>query len=185
MWSQAPSGPGLVSARSKPCRAPTCGSHAESCTASGARGPDPAQVLEVISPAGFERLFEDLGGLLERTPEPSEEEVVDICGRYGLTLDASWVPDLEARFGAMRMVCTGHCGMGTEARRTAMVGWADATDRHGRRRGPGAAHGTESRWLEGCDSVGRRPGSQSKCGSSCWMAIYAGRPFRAVSVTWS
>jgi hypothetical protein len=31
-----------------------------------------------------------------------------------------------------------------------MVGWADATDRDGRRRGPGAAHGTESRWLEGC-----------------------------------
>jgi quercetin dioxygenase-like cupin family protein len=67
-------------------------------------GPDPARVLEIISPAGFERLFEEFAELLEGTPEPSEDEVVDLCARYGLILDASWVPDLEARFGAMRMV---------------------------------------------------------------------------------
>jgi quercetin dioxygenase-like cupin family protein len=67
-------------------------------------GPNPARVLEVISPAGFERLFEEFAMLLERTPEPSEEEVVDLCDQYGLTLDASWIADLEARFGAMRMV---------------------------------------------------------------------------------
>jgi len=67
-------------------------------------GSNPARVLEVISPAGFERLFEDFAALLESTPDPGEEAVVELCGRYGLTLDPSWVRDLEARFGPMRVV---------------------------------------------------------------------------------
>ncbi len=67
-------------------------------------GPAPARILEVISPAGFERLFEEFAALLERSPEPSEDEVYGLCGRYGLTFDRSWLPELESRFGSLRVV---------------------------------------------------------------------------------
>jgi quercetin dioxygenase-like cupin family protein len=67
-------------------------------------GPQPARILEIISPAGFERLFEQVAVLLERSSETSEEEVYDLCRQYGLSFDRSWVPDLESRFGPMRIV---------------------------------------------------------------------------------
>jgi hypothetical protein len=104
MWSQAPSGPRVGEREIEAQTGSYVWKPRGVMHSFWNPGPDPARVLEVISPAGFERLFEDFAGLLERTPERSEEEVVDLCGRYGLTLDPSWVPDLEARFGAMRMV---------------------------------------------------------------------------------
>ena len=72
----------------------------------------------------------------------------------------------------------------------------DTTAGDGRRRGPGAAHGTQSRWLEGCDcelcrlaendavKVRCRRRAQArfpvKVRQQLLDAIYAGRPFRAV-----
>ena len=67
-------------------------------------GPEPARILEVISPAGFERLFEEVAGLLEHPSETTEEEVYELCRHYGLSFDRSWLPDLESRFGPMRIV---------------------------------------------------------------------------------
>lgn len=67
-------------------------------------GPEPARILEVISPAGFERFFEELAALLQRSSEPSDDEVYALCDDYGLSFDRSWLPDLESRFGPMRMV---------------------------------------------------------------------------------
>lgn len=67
-------------------------------------GPEPARILEVISPAGFERLFEQVAELLERPSERTEDEVYRLCEQYGLSFDRSWLPELESRFGSMRIV---------------------------------------------------------------------------------
>jgi quercetin dioxygenase-like cupin family protein len=67
-------------------------------------GPEPARILEVISPAGFERLFEQVAELLEHPTETTEADVYELCRQYGLTFDRTWLPDLESRFGPMRIV---------------------------------------------------------------------------------
>ncbi len=67
-------------------------------------GPDPARILEVISPAGFEQLFEEIASLMEDPCSTTEQEVYEICRHYGLTFDRSWLPELERRFGRMRIV---------------------------------------------------------------------------------
>jgi hypothetical protein len=72
----------------------------------------------------------------------------------------------------------------------------DETDPQGRRRGPGVAHGTLTRWLEGCDCdecreaqndasrTRRRVRAQTRLPVEMRQqlldAIYAGQPFRAV-----
>lgn len=66
-------------------------------------GPEPARILEVISPAGFDNFFEELAGLLQ-SEQQSEDDIAGLCDRYGLDFDRSWLPDLEARFGPMRVV---------------------------------------------------------------------------------
>jgi len=51
-------------------------------------GPAPARVLEIISPAGFERYFEELAGILASTPlgePPDFVKIAEIAGRYGTT----------------------------------------------------------------------------------------------------
>jgi quercetin dioxygenase-like cupin family protein len=61
-------------------------------------GDEPARILEIISPAGFERFFEelvDLGGVTEATPE----ELGELCGRYELEMNPDSVPGLLERFG--------------------------------------------------------------------------------------
>ena len=61
-------------------------------------GDDPCRILEIITPAGFERFFEelvDLGGVAQADPAVLEE----LCGRYELEMDPSSVPELIDRFG--------------------------------------------------------------------------------------
>lgn len=61
-------------------------------------GDEPCRILEIISPAGFERFFAelvDLGGAAVAPPE----ELDALCARYGLEMDPSTVPDLIQRFG--------------------------------------------------------------------------------------
>lgn len=61
-------------------------------------GDEPASILEIISPAGFERFFDellDLGGAVESDPETFAE----LCARYELDMDPSTVPGLLERFG--------------------------------------------------------------------------------------
>jgi len=60
-------------------------------------GDEPARILEIISPAGFERFFAelvDLGGVARAKPEI----LGDLCARYGLEMDPESVPDLIERF---------------------------------------------------------------------------------------
>jgi mannose-6-phosphate isomerase-like protein (cupin superfamily) len=61
-------------------------------------GDEPARILEIISPAGFERFFDelvDLGGVTETSPEVLGE----LCRRYALDMDPDSVPGLIERFG--------------------------------------------------------------------------------------
>ena len=61
-------------------------------------GDEPCQILEIISPAGFERFFEELidtGGAAEADPE----QMAVLCERYGLEMRPETFPELVARFG--------------------------------------------------------------------------------------
>jgi mannose-6-phosphate isomerase-like protein (cupin superfamily) len=60
-------------------------------------GDEPARILEVISPAGFEKFFEelvDLGGVTQAAPE----KMMELCARYQLEMDPESVPGLIERF---------------------------------------------------------------------------------------
>ena len=60
-------------------------------------GDEPARILEIISPAGFERFFEelvDLGGITRAEPDT----LADLCARYELEMDPDSVPGLLERF---------------------------------------------------------------------------------------
>jgi quercetin dioxygenase-like cupin family protein len=60
-------------------------------------GDEPARILEIISPAGFERFFEelvDLGGVTRAEPHT----LADLCARYELEMDPNSVPELLERF---------------------------------------------------------------------------------------
>ena len=61
-------------------------------------GDEPCRILEVISPAGFERFFAelvDLGGVARAAPEQLRE----LCQRFALEMDPGSVPQLIQRFG--------------------------------------------------------------------------------------
>ena len=61
-------------------------------------GDEPAAILEIISPAGFERYFEelvDMGGPAKVDPQA----LVELRNRYGLEMDLESIPVLASRFG--------------------------------------------------------------------------------------
>jgi mannose-6-phosphate isomerase-like protein (cupin superfamily) len=62
-------------------------------------GPGPARILEIISPAGFERYFEELAGVLSAGGPPDLGRISEVAGRYGLTFHMERVPDLLERHG--------------------------------------------------------------------------------------
>ena len=59
-------------------------------------GDEPCRILEIISPGGFERYFEELVDLRAR---PTPEAVAEIAARYGLEFDMASVPVLCERHG--------------------------------------------------------------------------------------
>jgi quercetin dioxygenase-like cupin family protein len=61
-------------------------------------GDSDARLLEIISPAGFEKYFEELIALFE-DGKPQPERIGPIAARYGLELDPSSIPSLCERFG--------------------------------------------------------------------------------------
>jgi mannose-6-phosphate isomerase-like protein (cupin superfamily) len=61
-------------------------------------GDGPCRILEIISPAGFERFFAelvDLGGSTQARPEA----LAQLSARYGLEMRPDTVPELAERFG--------------------------------------------------------------------------------------
>jgi len=61
-------------------------------------GDEPARLLEIISPAGFEGYFEELTELPSDGP-PDLEQIAAIAARYGLELDFSSIPGLLEQHG--------------------------------------------------------------------------------------
>ena len=61
-------------------------------------GDQPASLLEIISPAGFEKYFEELLDLVAGG-KPDPAKIAPIARRYGLELDPASIPKLCARFG--------------------------------------------------------------------------------------
>ena len=62
-------------------------------------GDEPARVLELISPAGFERYFEELAPLLAGGGAPDVSALGELRARYGLSMDMDSVPVLLERHG--------------------------------------------------------------------------------------
>src|SRR4051812_19567197 len=61
-------------------------------------GDEPCRILEIISPAGFERFFAELvtlGGPVQADPE----RLAELNDRYGLLMQPDSVPELVRRFG--------------------------------------------------------------------------------------
>src|ERR1700704_2107990 len=60
-------------------------------------GDERARILEIISPAGFERFFSDLVDL-GGAPRAEPQILADLCARYALEMDPGSVPGLVERF---------------------------------------------------------------------------------------
>ncbi len=61
-------------------------------------GDEPARLLEIIAPAGFEDFFRELdglGGALEADPD----QLAELNARYGLEMQPETFPELLERFG--------------------------------------------------------------------------------------
>jgi len=61
-------------------------------------GDEPARLLELISPAGFENYFRELAPLLAAA-EPDETAIGEVLGRYELEIDFGTIPVLAERHG--------------------------------------------------------------------------------------
>jgi mannose-6-phosphate isomerase-like protein (cupin superfamily) len=64
-------------------------------------GDSPARILEIISPAGFERFFEELSEQPVDAGPPEPAVLGALAERYGLELDFESVPGLIAEYGVV------------------------------------------------------------------------------------
>ncbi len=62
-------------------------------------GDTPCEIIEIISPAGFENFFRELADVYAAEGGPDLERFGALCGRYGLEMDPDSVPGLCERFG--------------------------------------------------------------------------------------
>jgi mannose-6-phosphate isomerase-like protein (cupin superfamily) len=62
-------------------------------------GDQAARILEIISPAGFERYFEELTELPSDAGPPDRAQIAAIAARYGLELDFESIPGLLETHG--------------------------------------------------------------------------------------
>ena len=61
-------------------------------------GDTPCEIIEIISPAGFEQFFAELGPLAA-AGAPDPEAMGELCARYALDMRPETLPELCARFG--------------------------------------------------------------------------------------
>lgn len=59
----------------------------------------PARLLEIISPSGFEQYFAGLADILSGPGSPDPGQLAALAGRYGLDVDLSSIPRLAAAYG--------------------------------------------------------------------------------------
>lgn len=61
---------------------------------------EPARALEIVSPAGFERYFEEIQPLLPPVrPAPDGQALGEVMARYGLEMNMGPIPGLVDRHG--------------------------------------------------------------------------------------
>jgi quercetin dioxygenase-like cupin family protein len=56
-----------------------------------------ARMIEIITPAGFERFFLELADLIQAGP-PDRAVLEALAASYGLFFDPTWVPELMAKY---------------------------------------------------------------------------------------
>ncbi|MEV6304498.1 cupin domain-containing protein [Actinoplanes sp. NPDC051861] len=62
-------------------------------------GPEPARMIEVISPAGFELFFRAVADMIE-AGDPDPERGAALAAEHGLSfVDTPWLADVVRRFG--------------------------------------------------------------------------------------
>ena len=59
---------------------------------------EPTRILEIISPAGFERYFDELVAMGGVSPDADLAALAELCRRYGLEMDPESIPGLVERF---------------------------------------------------------------------------------------
>jgi mannose-6-phosphate isomerase-like protein (cupin superfamily) len=62
-------------------------------------GDMPCEIIEIISPAGFENFFHELAEVYAGDGGPDLGRFADLCSRYGLEMNPDSVPGLCERFG--------------------------------------------------------------------------------------
>jgi quercetin dioxygenase-like cupin family protein len=62
-------------------------------------GDEPARILEIISPAGFEQFFAELIDMPADAGPPTPEQRTAVADRYGLEFDFDSIPGLCEQFG--------------------------------------------------------------------------------------
>ncbi|MEA2132076.1 MAG: hypothetical protein QOJ85_4967 [Solirubrobacteraceae bacterium] len=62
-------------------------------------GDEPARILEIISPAGFERFFAELVDMPLGAEPPPPEQRTTVAERYGLEFDFDSIPGLCEEYG--------------------------------------------------------------------------------------
>jgi mannose-6-phosphate isomerase-like protein (cupin superfamily) len=60
---------------------------------------EPARILEIITPAGFEHYFEELGGYFASVERPDPGRIAEIARGYDLSFDFTWLPEVVQRHG--------------------------------------------------------------------------------------
>ena len=61
-------------------------------------GDEPCRILEIISPGGFERFFDELGGLMS-SADFDPGQLPEVAGRYGLEVDPESIPRVCEEYG--------------------------------------------------------------------------------------
>ncbi len=64
-------------------------------------GPEPARLIEMISPAGFEKFFDEMAELFAAAGPggPDREKMDELAARYDLSfVMPEWVPELKAKY---------------------------------------------------------------------------------------
>ncbi len=62
-----------------------------------------AKIIEIISPAGFEKFFAEVANLFQGNELPDFEQLTPIANRYGVLLDMTWIPELTAKYNLKLM----------------------------------------------------------------------------------
>ena len=63
----------------------------------------PARIIEILSPARFEKFFEEMGDLMKNPPPDMEKQLGATAARYDTVMSLDWVPELTAKYGLKLM----------------------------------------------------------------------------------